>query len=248
MEIEDISTLSELMEKIKKPNISNAYHYTNLSSLFYILNSKSLKFSSMEVMNDVFEKKLFSGCKDLFFCLSKNTLVKENFGMWAMYGKLSSKVPAVPDNAENIGVKIFFPKFVLDELCKTKSLNLHSVAYTNLRENYKDGSLKKYIIGTQTVKKEIEFHIKDFSGYLKDSAWSYENELRLRIRNFDVMKESCSVELSDKLISKLIVYPSPYYSADECRDILIKKGYKGNVNIQENIYRKTYANPKELVK
>lgn len=243
MKIKDISNLDELLEKIKNPDIKNAYHYTSLESLCKILQDKKLEFYSLKKMNDEFEKRFFGSCHDLFFCLSKNILTKENFGMWAMYGKLNTKKEVSLENIKNIGVKIFFPSKALKKLCSKNNLELHSVAYTNLVEkDCANDAKKKYTIGSQTTKKEIEFHKNRFDGYLKDIAWQYENEIRLRMKNSNVMKDKESANLDDDIISNLIVYPSPFYTAEDCQKILRENGYIGNINIQENIYRNTICN------
>lgn len=238
MNVKDIKTFEELMDKIKAPEIKNAYHYTTLESLSKIVKNKSLKLSGLRTMNDGFEMRLYGNCHDLFFCLSKSSISKESFGMWAMYGKLRTKEKDEM-NPNNIGVKICFPKNSIDEICRINSLVMHSVAYADLRTDYQGNPLKKVTIGSQTTSAEIKLDLDNLEGYIKDSAWAYENEIRLRKKNEDVLKDDDIISLTDDIISQLIVYPSPRYEADTCKKILGKLGCK--IMIEDNIYRKAFC-------
>ncbi len=238
MDTTEIGNFGELMKKIKKPIFSYAYHYTSLGSLIKILESKTLQASRLNKMNDKFEERLYSNCKDYFFCLSKSSLAKENFGMWAMYGRL--REIKCDDVNEKIGVKICFPKKEIDAICKLNGLKLHSVAYVDLREGYKGSPKKKVTIGSTTTKSKISLPIDKMAGYLKDSAWVYESEIRLRKKFSDdaneLMDDYYYFTLSDEIISNLVVYPSPYYNIS---DLYCLRQY--GIKIEKNIYNKTFG-------
>lgn len=54
---------------------------------------------------------------------------------------------------------------------------------------------------------------KNLAGYIKNSAWSYEKEVRLRIEVNDAKAlDAVAIELTDELISSFIVVRSPRFS------------------------------------
>ena len=199
----------------------------------------------MDKMNDKFEKDLFRSCTDFFMCLSKGTEDEmENFGMWAMYGNLNTKVehPSAKD-ASQIGVKICFPKETLNLMrSENKNLTLHSVAYAKIIENYENPANVKAYVGSSSGIPLEDFDKEKLSGFVKDTAGKYENEMRFRIKrtNERMTDERKSVEFSEEVFSQLKIYPSPIYSAEECERIFdeLRAGKKvPKANFRENIYK-----------
>lgn len=158
---------------------------------------------------------LQKNCEDYFFCLTKEQNTVENFGMWAMYGKITeydSKNPT-PDK---IGVKIQFTEELIDNLRNDYSLMFYAVGYANLLGN----SNSKTVVYAE----EIPLLNNILAGYIKDNAWKYENEFRLRsLKNNEKIRQVdenvCEITLSDEILKQLVVYPSPLSSVDECEKI-----------------------------
>ncbi len=244
----EIKTTKNLIEYLQWPprGLPSAYHYTNLTSLYQIYHNKTLRLSNMEKMNDKYEKKLFP-CNDFFFCLSKALDDEvENFGMWAMYGKLLAN----EIKPENIGVKIYFPKEVLQSLCEhTENLSIHSIAYTNLVENFENSDKKDrpknktFIIDHSKGITIADFERQRLCGFIKDTVWHYENEIRLRLKftSQHAMKETEDIQISSDLLSKLKVYPSPLYEISYIKEIFKTLHQKEEdvikVDFCENRYR-----------
>lgn len=241
--LETIKDSNSLVDYLKYPyyGFSSAYHYTSLQSLYEIFKNKTLRFSRMNKMNDIFEKELFCSNKDFFFCLSKGKEDNfENFGMWAMYGNINT--PHCNDPTK-IGVKIYFSKEVIYKILdENKIIIPHSVAYANIIENYTNlGDLKVHVGShTTTIK---DFDIDKHSGFLKDTAWQYENELRLRIpyTNERLTDQTKDIHISEDALKSFRVYPSPLYTCEECRSAFSALNKENCLvpTFEENAYRET---------
>lgn len=244
----DIKDTETLLSYLKNPagGLRSAYHYTNLESLYQIFSNKTLRFSRMSKMNDYFEREFFCNDHDFFFCLSKSKEDEnENFGMWAMYGNLNSKKNK---EAKNIGVKIYFPKGTLKQICnENKNLYIYSVAYTNLIDNYRN--LNDFTIHVDSYDATIkDFNKEQCSGFLKDTAWRYENEMRLRIpaTTENITDKTKDISISDKILQNLKVYPSPIYDVNEIEQIFNESC--GNEKIKVNFCENKYRNSIDLQK
>ena len=242
---EDIKDTDSLLSYLQNPagGFRSAYHYTSLEALYQICSNKTLRFSRMKKMNDNFEQELFCTNRDFFFCLSiGGDDEKDNFGLWAMYGKLNVKKS---NKAEDIGVKIYFSSDALKQICKeNEKLSIHRVAYTDLIDNYDKPTNRKIYVGSHST--EINDFDKDkYSGFIKDVAWRYENEMRLRLpfSNERITDDMKDIKIPDKILSSLKVYPSPVYGLDEVKEIFRERcgGKDIHVNFRENIYRNSLS-------
>lgn len=199
-------------------SFSNAYHYTTLETLHKIFSNKTLRMSQMSKMNDLKESTIAEGCNDYFFCMTKESTSVENFGMWAMYGKIKEFDKNNLDSkakAKTLGVKIQFSKKVIDNLRNDLGLSFYKVGYVDL---FSDTSI--VYNGEKNTKVHINIKNKILAGYIKDNAWKYEKEFRLRksvIENND--NNFIDIPISDEILKQLIVYPNPLSSVEECRKI-----------------------------
>lgn len=237
----DIKDTESLLSYLQNPaeGFRSAYHYTSLEALYQICSNKTLRFSRMKKMNDEFEQVLFCTNRDFFFCLSKGVdEEKDNFGLWAMYGKLNVKKS---NKAEDIGVKIYFPSSTIKQIrIENKSLIQHHIAYTDLIDNYDKPTNREIYVGSHST--EINDFDKDkCSGFIKDVAWRYENEMRLRIAGDSerITDKTKDIPISDEILSSLKVYPSPLYTLDEVEKAFKERcgGTEIHVNFCENKYR-----------
>lgn len=221
----------------------NAYHYTTLETLHKIYKNKTLRFSQLAVMNDKLEYKFAKNCDDYFFCLTKETGIVESFGMWALYGKIT-EYDSQNLSPDKIGVKIQFPKAVIDNLRNEFSLKFHAVGYGKTLENRQS----KIHSGTIDTENKILLDGKILAGYIKDIAWKYENEFRLEVskNNEEITLNGsyCDLKLSNEILNELVVYPSPLSSKEECINIFEKMNGTNKLDVfpsfEENNYKATY--------
>lgn len=234
MQFENITTPEELKSHLNAPYVNmvsnNMYHYTSLETLYKIFKNKTIRFSRLKIMNDVIESNFASDCLDYFFCLSKEPYGTECFGMWAMYGNL--KENNKPLVADKIGVKIQFPKTVIENLRNEDALSFHSVTYLNQIS-------RNLYLGTMTNNNTVQIQKEILSGYVKDVCWKYENEYRLR-RKFD---SSCTgdfldIPISESLLKELIIYPSPVYTVESCKRLFSELGEKSGFTSVRPVFKK----------
>ena len=151
---------------------------------------------------------------------------KESIAMWSMYAQPWSE-----------GVMVRIPVEKMKELVKNKpeiycankdtketewrkmisdaEISFHAVAYTNADSRSKNEQ-ETLICGGETNEHGMDVRISpDLIGYVKDSAWSYENEFRLRVDiHLDTHYEAVSVKLSDDFIDSLQIVSGPRFNGD----------------------------------
>lgn len=142
--------------------------------------------------------------------------------MWAMYGGLSPRKKG--DTVEDIFVKI---EFTYDQIKQLKNFNkeikTHAIAYTQI--NKKERKIIKNLIYNCGSNKNTGLKSTDkiLEGYIKDVAWSYENELRLCIKGTKQQQEEAKiVKLPENFIPQLKVFASPLYTTKEVQEIFDK--------------------------
>ena len=107
----------------------------------------------------------------------------------------------------------------------------HRVAYTEIISG-KSGSSRNGLIycGRQTNDKLPEAVSRDFlKGYIKDIAWSYENEVRLRVESKDYLSyKTVAVEVPDDILNSIQIVAGPRFDGDLYEEIKkqIKSDFK----------------------
>ena len=219
-----------LDESYRLKDSAYLYQYTSISALVNMLRSQTMHLSNAKYMNDQLEyqngdpeiwKNLFFSC----FMMEED----ESIGMWSMYAQ-----------PWRDGVKISIHKDILRRWVKeTKELIeisqitkqptgrvisdtdafkiwLSAVAYSN----YDGLSLKEDAeilrCGTQENKilRNVP-HQPELTGYIKDMAWAYEKEVRVKTQ-FDnsVGFERVAIKMPDYVIDSLVITPSPLFEGD----------------------------------
>lgn len=219
-----------LDESYRLKNSTYLYQYTSISALVNMLRSQTMHLANAKYMNDQLEyqngdpeiwKNLFFSC----FMMEED----ESIGMWSMYAQ-----------PWRDGVKISIHKDILRRWVKeTKELIeisqitkqptgrvisdtdafkiwLSAVAYSN----YDGLSLKEDAeilrCGTQENKilRNVP-HQPELTGYIKDMAWAYEKEVRVKTQ-FDnsVGFERVAIKMPDYVIDSLVITPSPLFEGD----------------------------------
>lgn len=206
-------------------------HYTNLAAIISIIQRKSWYLGSPLNMNDGLElsyaartiwERIFFGS----FMLEP----KESIAMWSMYAQPWSK-----------GVIVRIPVVKMKKLVKSEpeiycankdtketewskmipdaKISFHAVAYTNA------DSISKAEEETLTCGGETNGRVagiltsQDLIGYVKNSAWSYENEYRLRVDIPSDTYEAVSVKLPDDFIDSLEIVSGPRFDGDLLTEI-----------------------------
>lgn len=229
--IDNSSDLKKYLDFGSRLNSSQfLYQYTTVSALINMLRSQTMHLSNAKYMNDQLEyrngdpqiwKNLFFSC----FMMEDD----ESIGMWGMYAQPWRE-----------GVKISIPKEILrrwvneiSELIeisqKTKQPTgrkisdesafrvwISTVAYSNFEgleaksaeETLRCGGQENRILKNAPRRPEL-------TGYIKDMAWSYEKEVRVKAHfNNEMGFERIAIEMPEYVIDSLVITPSPLFEGN----------------------------------
>lgn len=210
-------------------NSEYIYHYTTLSSVVKIIKSESWHLANAVNMNDILEYQ--NGDKsrwpNIFFS-SFMTEDKESIGMWSMYAQPWEKgiKIAIPSTVarrwirsitklEEISLSNYAPTGKIVSI-DADQLNLASVVYSNtdsrIEKNYKEKLCWSNVVNTNLPNAA---HIHELTGYVKDMAWSYEKEIRIRAEfNNKQRFQRVSIKLSEEVIKTMIITASPLFEGN----------------------------------
>ena len=203
------------------------YHYTNIDCMIKIFESKKWFLSNAQNMNDYMEFN--NGDKEKWktiFFASFVTDVKENIGMWSMYAQ-----------PWDDGVVIRLPKDIIKQWIKsidslhevsskTNSITgrvievddknrifLSSVAYSNCDSVETEEVLTWSNVTNRNIKNAT--HIQELTGYVKDAAWSYEKEIRLKA-NVDGVHglKKVAIEIPEFVFDAMMLTAGPLFRGD----------------------------------
>ena len=252
----DINTPAELIQYLddsvrRLDNSTYLHHYTTLPRVVDIIGSRTWHLGSAAEMNDRMEYKngdpkrwrtLFFSC---FMCEDK-----ESIGMWSMYAQPWEK-----------GVKISIPKKAIRTWLKkttelleistsdykptgrriyignmSSSLRLSSVAYSNADSMQVSKEPEKLSWSNQSntnIRNAVR--IPELTGYIKDMAWSYEKEIRIKAEfvNQDNIQR-VAIPLTDELIDSMIITASPLFDGDLMREL--DRQIKIQLNTEKSIF------------
>ena len=232
--LEELSTPGELVSYLDSPRRMQSsqylYQYTTISALINMIRTHTMHLGNAKYMNDQLEYQ--NGSSDvwnnLFFtCFMMED--DESIGMWSMYAQ-----------PWRDGIKISIPKDILKKWVsevheiieisqetkrptgrKLDSLDefrvwISAVAYSNAEGI----NLKKTseFLQVGTVKNELIHNphtCPELTGYIKDMAWSYEKELRIKAQ-FDNWQgfQRVAISLPDYVINSMIITASPLFEGD----------------------------------
>lgn len=227
------------------------YHYTTISRVVDIVQSRLWHLGNAAGMNDTMEytngdparwKNLFFSC---FMCEDK-----ESIGMWSMYAQPWEK-----------GVKIAIPKQAVrtwlkgtTELLEIStqdyrptgrliqvgdggaSLRLSSVAYSNadsLQLPKEAEMLTWSNKGNTNIRNAVR--IPELTGYIKDMAWSYEKEIRVKAEFENILGiQRVAIPLTDELIDAITITASPLFDGDLVAEL--SKQINVNLNTDKSMF------------
>lgn len=254
--LDKITSINELL-KFAERNASTHtrfYHYTTLDSLHKILDKKTIRLSRGDQMNDL--QELTKGSYIIWqktfvtsFCFGES----ENIAMWTMYGvpwnmgvrlSFSGKefVKWVNDVKEVECVESDYPvKRVIPE-----KVILTDVMYSAYHEI--DGTEKIRLDNYSLINTKSQFgeenisRLESITGYVKNRAWEFENESRIKVtlksREYDCKK--ISLKLTDELLHTAEITLSPWMDSDVVTGVknkyigiqVIESKFSGLVNIK----------------
>lgn len=197
MEFDEIKTFDHLRLYLsdKGKGHQDYRQYTNLDSIFGMINSGYLWLSRGDEMND--KQELTKGNPAEWENIYVASFVfgkSENIAMWAIYGLLHDEAACIsfPSKAFSkwiIGVKeIFDPIKNYEKIDTNIKIDLTDVAYIGGKRGQKDAQLKWYdkTINLDEIILEDDFtkisNESLLTGYIKNYAWNYENEVRVRVK------------------------------------------------------------------
>lgn len=245
-EIDDsIGLVQYLTSKKKISDLSEEYvsHYTNYDVVKKIITGRKIQLGNPSNMNDGLE---FSSpkmdCSKIYFA-SFSIENSENIGMWSMYGQ--------PWEA---GIKISIPKklfiswtdkikhvFHVDNKTYDIITNLplteeefkpsiSRVAYVNWDNS---GNVTQIRCGENAKNEKLKnIDSQMLTGLIKDAAWSYEKEIRLRVDlNYEIADQKVAVDIPDDIMKSIIITTGPRFNKNSSME-----EFKGIEDIRSSIF------------
>lgn len=224
-------TMKEMLEFMRDSGRRhNSYHhYTNFDSIKKILSNKTLLLSRVDTMNDKQELSKIR-LPDVSWMSTYSTSftygIKENMALWGLYsipGELGirfsiekKELLRIVDNNEELG-KLGGDGDILN-VEEEYSIDLYEVLYASNHNENKEYSYK-YLIREGAYFSKIDIgnleneygDARDLVGTFKNEAWSYEQEVRLRVKLTNQSAfEKVILDISDLDLSKLEITFSPW--------------------------------------
>ena len=260
---ESIQTAQELIAYLdsldRLKNRKYLYHYTTLASVVGIYRNGKWYLGRAKNMNDRFEyEKGDSYQWDKIYFSSFMAESKESLGMWSMYSqpweqgvqiaipisdarrwiKETNDLFEVPQGMQGGG---FYPS--IDDTAWT--INFSSVAYS---DEFSRGDEPGPVRLTWSNQENTQFqHLaKDpkLTGYVKDNAWDYEKEVRLKVtfkKKQDFQK--IAVPVPDYILDSLIIFASPLFKGNLEQEL--KKAIDREYKTDQSLFTDRLQNIKE---
>lgn len=253
-EINDRQGLSEyLTSKARLENRLYLYHYTSLSAAINIIKSNKWFFGNAKNMNDRLEYDQWSVQEwEKLFYVSFVGEGKESIGMWSMYGR-----------PLETGVKIAIPRKSFLEWVKSVK-GVREVARQNDRFVVSDAVIDMPEKSCRTIavaycdydnRSESEFElswsnqknkriplseilgVSELVGHVKDSAWSYEKEVRFAIAfEKKATFTRLAVDVPDAIINDFVLTPSPLFEGDLREEIRKEIEKSDDIKIEYSLF------------
>lgn len=233
----DLRTCSELKENLlnkakmlhntnRGKNTKYLCHYTNLTAAISIINSKLWILNSPVNMNDGLE--LLHANKAIWqkiFFASFMLEPRESIAMWSMYAQpwaegVILKIPVesikkMLNGTHQIFVMQREEKKIIKDITEHAKISFHAVAYTNA-DSKEQKENEELICGNETNNMLYgTLNSKELIGFVKNSAWSYENEYRLRVDiNASKKYDAVAIGLSDDFVNSVEIVSGPRFAGD----------------------------------
>lgn len=241
----EIELVRYLTSRSKINDLSEEYvsHYTSSDIARKIISGRKMQLGNPVNMNDGLE---FSSpnmdCSKIYFA-SFSIENSENIAMWSMYGQPWED-----------GVKISIPKKTfmkwVDKIKRVYHVDpntYENIIESPIEENKFKPSISRvaYVewdvngdvsvikCGEQAQNKLLKMIDKNvLTGLIKDAAWSYEKEIRLRVDLSEVTDDKkVAIDIPDEIIRSMIITTGPRFNG-----VISAKDYSEVADINESIF------------
>lgn len=243
-----IKFLNDSKNRLK--NSKCLHHYTTIDNFFKMIKNNCVHLVNAKSMNDQLE--YINGDKEIWektFFSSFMAGEKESIGMWSMYAqpwekgvKISIPTSVIQgwventkylykvENYENTDTKIILDK-------GSCSLGLSSVVYTNVDSLHEGEQVKLQWSNKSNNTIKVTNQFKELTGYIKDMAWSYEKEVRIKTEINNISNiDRVSIPLTEEVINKMIITASPLFKGDLIEKI--EKEIKRSFKSESSLFKK----------
>ena len=256
--ITDIKSIDSMIAFLKEKGSNHEYyyHYTTWDSLSKILQFKTFlltRGNSLSI-NDQHEAHMKGSWEEWnkTYIGSFAFGSSENMAMWGLYGlpwqdavRLSIPKEKMLHWVSSIKRITLFDDGPVSEYNGGLAITLNDIVYVGGKRGSNNLQLTHYRKSI-TVSDTYPLYGIDtdpkMTGYIKNYAWQYENEVRIRIRlSHDTGFERISVAVPDNVIDSMVITTGPYFRwkndnlycklSDE--DRIIESGFKNLVNYKE---------------
>lgn len=229
----DIETPTDLVSFLKKKggNHNYYYHYTNLDSFQKIASSGYWHISKGLKMND--QQEIQKGDYNRWEKLFMASFVygqEENMAMWGLYSLPWPSAVRIMISKEAMRrwisetdriyiVNNSFGNVQYTEVPDVKfEINMTDVAYIGGRRLNCNNRIQWKSDFFYTGKKPLMKDVSDrteITGYLKNEAWQYENETRIRIElNKRVNADLIAIKVPDYIIENIKIMKGPWFDSE----------------------------------
>ena len=214
-----VKTVDELLKNLndkvtklhnkKSEQVNYVYHYTRQDTILSLLKSKQWHLNSPKNMNDGLELKYnIDECYNNFYFASFMIDCEESIAMWSMYAQpwKDGIMIRIPIEKYKSWIKGSYKIYSLSDnkdITDVCNLSSYAVAYQK-----SDGELvcgEQHNNNMNNASSEI-----NLVGYIKDYAWHYENEIRLRIDiKADLNIDKVALSIPDEIIDSFEFITGP---------------------------------------
>ena len=231
-EFKQITTTPDLLEFLKKKGMNHNYyhHYTSLDSVIKIIASDFflLTRGNATCMNDQQECQA-KGSQELWnqtYIGSFSYGDSENMAMWGLYSLPWEDAVriSIPKNALLKWIssidkvyKVTLPVLKKEEIAPLPQVVLSDIVYTDGKQE--ETATRLYWNNSSMKVGENHFydidHEPEMTGFIKNDAWRYENEVRIHIQfDRDIQSERIGINIPPEVINSLMITAGPYCSGD----------------------------------
>ena len=235
---EEVSTYEELRQHLidRANKLNNSHnggvtryicHYTKLDAAIAIIKNQRWYIGSPTRMNDGLELS-HASTKDWnkTFFASFMLEPKESIAMWSMYAQpwIDGVMLRIP--VEKFKFWIRTPLAIAsadpytkaannDDIASSVEVSFHAVAYTNAESKDSTESEQLYCGRDKNANLKNILSSSELIGYVKDSAWSYENEYRLRVYNkSNADYKAVSISIPEDVVDSFEIVAGPRFRGD----------------------------------
>lgn len=251
MRFADISNVFELIEFLddsgeRLRNTDSIFHYTTLDNCIKIFRSRMWHLCNPQNMNDRLEYQNGDNNRwnNIFFS-SFMSNSNESIAMWSMYSQPWDRGVQLAIKKEILKQWISEIKFIREISCedyeptgriiernKNNRVFLSSVTYHNVTESNEE------LWWNTVVNKRMTNadHIPELTGYVKDFAWNYEQEIRIKaVFNNSENFQRVAIDIPDYILDNMTIVKSPMFKEELLPQL--KKAIREKTHLQDSPYK-----------